>query len=251
MKRSAVLFLSFLVLASFILSACGQARPSETVRVVLDATWPPFEMTDEQTKEVIGLDIDLMNAVAEKAGFEVEFINIGFDTALAGLAQCQYDASISAISITDERKEEMLFSNPYFTAGQLVTVNTSNTDITGIESLVGKKVGAQIGTTGAIEAEKIEGVVYSGYDSIDLAFLDVMNGQLDAVIADNTLALGYIAQNPDKLKAAGDVFTGENYGVAVCKEKPELVEKINQALAELESEGYLEELTEKWFGSVE
>lgn len=251
MKRRAVLFLSILVLASFILSACGQARSSETVRVVLDATWPPFEMTDEQTKEVTGLDIDLMKAVAEKAGFEVEFINIGFDSALAGLAQCQYDASISAITITDDRKAQMLFSDPYFTAGQMVTVNASNTDITGVESLVGKKVGAQIGTTGATEAENIEGVIYSGYDSIDLAFLDVMNGQIDAVIADNTLAIGYIGQNPDKLKAAGGVFTGEDYGIAVCKEKPELLEQINEALTDLKAEGYIDELSNKWLASTE
>ena len=251
MKRPAVLFLSILVLASFILSACGQARPSETVRVVLDAPWPPFEMTDEQTKEVTGLDIDLMKAIAEKAGFEVEFINISFDSALAGLAQCQYDASISAITIDEDRKKQMLFSDPYFTAGQMVTVNTGNSDITGVESLVGKKVGAQIGTTGAIEAENIEGVIYSGYDSIDLAFLDVMNGQIDAVIADNTLAIGYIDQNPDKLKAAGDVFTGEDYGIAVCKEKPELLEQINEALADLKAEGYIDELSEKWLTSAE
>ncbi|RPI85288.1 MAG: basic amino acid ABC transporter substrate-binding protein [Chloroflexi bacterium] len=250
MKRRTVLFLSILVLASFILSACGQAGPSEPVRVVLDATWPPFEMTDEQTKEVTGLDIDLMKAIAEKAGFEIEFINISFDSALAGLAQCQYDASISAISIDEDRKKQMLFSDPYFTAGQMVTVNASNTDITGVDSLVGKKVGAQIGTTGAMEAEAIEGVVYSGYDSIDLAFLDVMNGQIDAVIADNTLAIGYIGQNPDKLKAAGDVFTGEDYGIAVCKEKTELLDQINEALADLKAEGYIDELSDKWLATA-
>jgi polar amino acid transport system substrate-binding protein len=203
-------------------------------------------MVDEATKEVTGFDIDLINAVAEKAGFEIEIINIGFDSALAGLAQCQYDVSISAITIDEERKKNMLFSEPYYQAGQIVTVSAGNTEISSKDDLAGKKVGAQIGTTGAMEIEAIDGVIFSGYDSVDLAFLDVMNGQIDAVIADDALAQGYINQNPDKLKAVGEPFTDESYGIAVCKEKTELLESIDAALADLKAEGFIDELTQKW-----
>lgn len=245
MNKRIFILVSLLVLASLLLSACGQASVKK-VKVVMDATWPPFEMLDEKTKEPIGFDVDLMKAVAAKAGLDVEFVNIPFDSMLTGMAQCQYDAAISAITITDERKNSMLFSEPYFAAGQIVTVRKDNSDITGKDSLSGKKIGAMIGTTGAIEAEKIQGAEYKAYDTIDLAFLDVMNGQLDAVIADNPLAIGFIGKNAEKLKAVGEVFTDENYGIAVCNKQPELLEKINKGLADVIKEGGVDKLTTQW-----
>src|SRR4030065_1614006 len=171
--------------------------------------------------------IDLMKAIAEKGGVEVEFINVSWDPLLAGMAQCQYDASIAAMTITDDRKQSFNFSEPYFAAGQVVTVRLDNTDITGKDTLSGKTVGAQIGTTGAIETEKIAGATLKTYDDIGLAFQDLMNGQIDAVVADNPLALGYVGENEDKLKTAGNIFTEENYGIAICKSKADLVIKIN------------------------
>jgi polar amino acid transport system substrate-binding protein len=187
-----------------------------------------------------------MNAIAIKEGLQVEFVNIPFDSALTGMAQCQYDVAISAITITDERKKSMLFSDPYFSAGQIVTVAKDNQDINSKDDLPGKKIGAMIGTTGAIEAEKIQGAEYKAYDTIDLAFLDVMSGQLDAVIADNPLALGFIGQNPEKIKAVGPVFTDENYGIAACNKKPELLDKINKGLAAVKADGVIDQLVQKW-----
>jgi len=245
MKRAIVLVLGLIVLASLVLAGCKAAGP-EKVRVVMDATWPPFETLDETTKAPIGFDVDLMNAIATKEGLQVEFVNIPFDSALTGMAQCQYDVAISAITITDERKKSMLFSDPYFSAGQIVTVAKDNQDINSKDDLPGKKIGAMIGTTGAIEAEKIQGAEYKAYDTIDLAFLDVMSGQLDAVIADNPLALGFIGQNPDKIKAVGPVFTDENYGIAACNKKPELLDKINKGLAAIKADGVIDQLVQKW-----
>jgi polar amino acid transport system substrate-binding protein len=203
-------------------------------------------MVDENTKEIVGLDIDLMNAIAERAGFKVEYINVSWDPLLAGMAQCQYDAAISAMTITPERAESFAFSEPYFSAGQVVTVRADNTDINGREDLAGKTVGVQLGTTGDIEAQKITGVTVKNYDDIGLAFQDLMNGQVDAVIADNPLALGYIGQNPDQLRVAGEVFTDEFYGIAVCKTNTDLLNRINEALSELIAEGYIDELTQTW-----
>ncbi len=228
-----------------LLAACAPAA-SNKVRVVTDATWPPFEMLDESTKEIQGLDMDIMKAIAADQGFEVEFINVPFDSALAGLSQCQYDAGISAITITEDRKKTMAFSDPYFEAGQIITVNVANTEINSVEDLKGKKVGAQIGTTGAIEAGKIEGVDFVGYDTIDPAFLAVMSNQIDAVIADNPLALGYVSKNSDKLKTVGNIFTEENYGIAVCPKNTELLAKINKGLANVKASGKIDELSKTW-----
>jgi ABC-type amino acid transport substrate-binding protein len=246
MKRFLFLFAIALTLL-ILLSGCAQK--TEKVRVATDATWPPFESVNEETKEIEGFDIDLLNAIAEKADLEIEFINVGFDPLLAGMAQCQYDAAISAMTITEERKQKMLFSDPYFEAGQIVTVRIDNTDITSKDALAGKVAGAQLGTTGAIEIEQMDNVTLKTYDDIGLAFQDLMNGQIDAVVADNPLALEYVGKNPDKLKTAGDVFTDESYGIAVCKDEEELLAKINAGLKAVKTEGTVEELIEKWLSN--
>ena len=243
MKRICLLAIVSLVLVG-LLSGCGQG--TDTVLVATDATWPPFESINEQTKEIEGFDIDLLNAVAERAGLEIEFVNVGFDPLLAGIAQCQYDAAISAMTITEERSEKMLFSDPYFEAGQVVTVKTDNSDISGIDALIGKTVGAQIGTTGSIIVGDIGGATLKTYDDIGLAYQDLMNGQIDAVVADNPMALGYVNKNPGKLKTAGKVFTEEFYGIAICMGNTELQSKINAGLKAVQDEGLIEELIQKW-----
>jgi polar amino acid transport system substrate-binding protein len=244
MKRSSLYILAVLVLTALLVTGC--ASKTDKITVVMDATWPPFEYVDEATKELAGFDVELMQAIAEKEGLEIEFQNVGFDSLLAGLSKCQYDAAISAITITEERKETIAFSDPYFEAGQIVTVRIDNTDITGKDSLTGKIVGAQLGTTGAIELEKMAGVTLKTYDDISLVYQDVMNGQIDAAVADNPLAIEYVGKNPDRLKTVGEVFTDENYGIAVCKTKPELVEKFNHGLKALMDDGTVDQLAVKW-----
>jgi polar amino acid transport system substrate-binding protein len=244
-KRTITILLSLFVLVSFLLSACAQA-PTKKVSVATDATFPPFETVNENTKELEGFDVELMKAIAAKGGFEIEFKNIGFDPMLAGLSQCQYDAAIAAITITDERKKEMLFSEPYINAGQIVTVKKDNTTIKSKDDLVGKKVGAQLGTTGAIEIQSIKDAELKTYDSYDLAFLDLSNGQIDAVVADYPTALGFVGQNSDKLMVVGDVFTDESYGVGVCKTNTALLDKINKGLKAAKDDGTIAKLEEKW-----
>ena len=249
-----------ILLTTAALAACAPAAtpapeepPAEmmTVKVATDATFPPFETVDEYTKELTGFDVELMNAIAAEAGFTIEWVNIGFDPMLAGLADCQYDAAIAAITITPERQEVMLFSEPYINAGQIVTVKADNAAINGKDDLTGKTVGAQLGTTGAIEAEKIDGVTLKTYDSYDLAFLDLANGQIDAVIADYPTALGFVGQSPDKIKVVGEVFTEESYGIAVCKTNTELLDKMNAGLAAVREAGLISELEQKWLAGSE
>ena len=243
MKRIFLLAMIGLVLIGLL---AGCAEKTEKVLVATDATWPPFESVNEQTKEIEGFDIDLLNAIAEEAGLEIEYVNVGFDPLLAGIAQCQYDAAISAMTITEERKQKMLFSNPYFEAGQIVTVRIDNSDISGKDSLGGKTVGAQIGTTGAIIIGDMDDVTLKTYDDVGLAFQDLMNGQIDAIVADNPLALEYVNKNSNKLKTAGEVFTEEYYGIAICKDNTELQAKINAGLKAVKAEGLIEELIQKW-----
>ena len=245
MKRIMMILPGLLFVCGLLLIGCGPSVP-DTIRVATDATWPPFEYLDDESKALVGLDIDLMRAIGEKAGFQVEFIHVSFDTLLTGMVQCQYDAAISAITITPDRAIDYAFSDPYFEAGQIIVVRVGYIDILRPEDLAGKTVGVQRDTTGEEEANKIEGAIVRQYDDIELAFQDLMNVQIDAVIADNPMALAVLGAHPDLLTTVGQTFTDENYGIAVCKSNQDLVESINEALVALKAEGFIDELTQTW-----
>jgi len=251
MKGKFWTLVSLFVAISMVLTACAPAAtPTPAARklkitVATDATWPPFEYVDEETKEIVGFDIELMNAIAKSADFEVEFINVGWDPLLAGMATGHY-AAISAMTITEERKKSWDFSDPYYNAGQLIGVQIDNETIKGPADLSGKVVGAQIGTTGAMEVEKIAGATLKTYDEIPQAMLDLINGQIDAVVADNPLVAGYVGKYPTKIKSVGEPFTEEYYGIAVKKGAPEVLEAINKGLKAVMDQGLIAQLDAKW-----
>lgn len=246
-RKTTYMIFAAIIIAALTLSACGAAATEKTkIRIATDATYPPFETVDETSKEMVGFDIDLIKAVAEQAGLDYELVNVNFDPLLAGISQCQYDAAISAITITAERKQSMAFSTGYINAGQIVTINTENTEIKTVADLVGKSIGVQIATTGSIEADKIEGANVKTYDTVDLAFLDLMNKQVDAVVADYPTSLAFVKANEGKIITTGEPFTEEVYGIAVCKTNTALLDKINAGLKALQEKGTIKELETKW-----
>jgi len=229
------------------------AASEDVIRIATDATWPPFEMVDEESKELTGFDIELVNAIAEEEDLKIEFINVAFDAVIAGLSQCQYDAGASGISITEERKGTMLFSDPYYAVGQIMTINEGVTGLVNKEDFKGKTIGAQTGTTGALMAQEWEEeglITYKGYDTIDLAFMDLKNKQIHAVLTDNTVAEGYV-NSLGGLQTVGDLYSSENLGFAFCKKQTELQAKFNDALKKLQESGKVDELVEKYFAVVE
>ncbi|MDY6867954.1 MAG: basic amino acid ABC transporter substrate-binding protein [Chloroflexota bacterium] len=244
MKKN-YLFSLIAILMLSLLASCTQK--SDELVVATDATFPPFEYIEEDSKDIVGFDIDLMNAIAEKADLDIVYKNVAWDPLLAGMADCQYDMAISAMTITAARAEQFSFSDPYINAGQIVAVQIDNETIAGPDDLPGKTVGAQLGTTGAMEIEAIEDTTLKVYDTYELAFLDLANGQIDAVVADYPLAVAFVSQNADSLKLVGEVFTDENYGIAFCKGNTELIEKVNAALADLKDEGLIDELVQEWY----
>ena len=244
MKRKSLLLFSIVMILSMVLSACssGAANQAAKIRVATEATYPPFESVDENSKQLVGFDIDLFKAIAAKENLQVEFVNTPFDSVLAGISTCQFDAAISAMTITDERKKTMAFSDPYVNAGQLITVSVNNTDIKGVADLKGKKIAVQLGTTGEIEAKKIEGATVKPFDTADLAFLELVNGQVDATVVDSPTSMIYVNKYKDKIKAAGAPFTNEQYGIAVCKKNASLLKSINAGLAAVKADGTVEKL---------
>jgi polar amino acid transport system substrate-binding protein len=217
-----------------------------------DATYPPFESVDANTNEIVGFDVDLMNAIAELINIEPEFQNADFSTIFAALQSGQFDAVMSAATITPERQEIVNFSEPYIDVGQLVVVQTDNADIQSYENLAdGAIVGVQTGTTGetaALEEANVSDGNLRRYQTIDVAFADLANGTIDAIVADGPTVGNYTSQEryQNQVKIVGEPFTTESYGIAVPKEDTELLNAINAALAQLKENGTIDQLREQY-----
>ncbi len=237
-----------MLIFSLIMASCSKPASSpigSTIQVATDATVPPLENLNKQTEKFEGLDIDLMNAIAARQNFEVVYKNVPFGRLLTDMAAGKYDAAISSIIITDERKKDMLFSNPYFAAGQVIVVNLDNNTITGKDNLSGQ-VGVITNTIGEVEVKKIKAVTAVSYDKLSQAFLDLVTGDLNAIVCDNPTALQYVGKNTDKFKIVGKPLTEESFGIAVAKGKTDLLDKINNGLKTVKSEGLIDKLSEKW-----
>jgi polar amino acid transport system substrate-binding protein len=238
------------VVAGFAFAGGGKEPTGGKPHIVIatDATWPPMEMVDEN-KEIVGFDIDLMKAAAEKGGFTVEFQNTAWDGIFAGLAAGEYDGVMSSVTITEERKETMDFSVPYINAGQILVVPQATSGVKTLANLKGKSVGAQIGTTGSFEIEKVSGVELRTYDEIGLAFEDLVNGRIDALVADTPVAADFALMNPNykgKMKIVGEPFTEEYYGVAVKKGNKQILDTINKGLNAVLNTNTYNKIEDEW-----
>jgi polar amino acid transport system substrate-binding protein len=219
--------------------------------IASDATWPPMEFLDE-SKNIVGFDVDLIAAIAKDQGFEYELKNTAWDGIFAGLEGGAYDAILSSVSITDERKAKYDFSDPYLGANQAVVVRADDTAIKSEADLAGKTIGAQIGTTGAFEIDKVKAadkITEKTYDEIGLAFADLANGRIAGVVCDNPTAAQYALQNDTykgKLKIVGDRFTEEYYGVAVKKGNAKVLDVLNAGLKKVLDSGANKAIEDKW-----
>jgi polar amino acid transport system substrate-binding protein len=240
--------LTALLLAAVVLGFGACTKGTSKIVIATDATWPPMEMVDE-AKNIVGFDIDLMNAAAKAGGFEVEFKNTAWDGIFAGLEGGKYDAVMSSVTITDERKQTMDFSVPYINAGQILVVKNAVSGVEKLADLAGKTAAAQIGTTGAFEIDKVPDVKKKEYDEIGLAFADLANGRVDAVVCDTPVAAQYALQNDEykgTLKIVGLPFTEEYYGVAVKKGNKKVLDAINKGLKKVLDAGEDKAIADKW-----
>jgi len=188
-----------------------------------------------------------MKAIAKEAGFEVEFIDTPFDGIFVALQSGDFDAVISATTITEERAQIVDFSEPYFDAGLAVAVREDSSYQTP-DDLEGQPIGVQLGTTGDMEATSRYGEEnVRRYDDVLLAFQALVSGDVEAVVNDLPVTKGYIAANPDAgIRIIEGMLTSEQYGIAVNKERPELLEAINKGLAAVKASGEYDAIYEKW-----
>lgn len=228
------------------------ALAAKKIVFATDSTWPPLELVNE-SKEITGYSIEYMKAVAKEAGFEAEFKSTAWDGIFAGLAAGKYDAIVSSVEMTDERKKAMDFSESYYKVTQALIVPADSPAKT-IEDMKGKTVGAQISTTGHMAVKKVKGVKDKSYDEIGMAIEDLVNGRLQGVVTDDPVAGYFALKKPEyqgKLKIVSKVPTVHDgfYGVAVKKGNKEVVELLNKGIKAVKAKGIDKELKAKWIGA--
>ncbi|PIZ45534.1 basic amino acid ABC transporter substrate-binding protein [candidate division WWE3 bacterium CG_4_10_14_0_2_um_filter_41_14] len=216
-----------------------------TIVIGTDATYPPMESLDDNDN-LVGYDIDLGKKIAETLGVTATFKNIEWDSLFTALENGEVDVVISAVTINDERKLLYSFSDAYLNAGQVIITQKSNTTISNVTDLNGKKIAVQKGTTNETEAKKYtsEDLVMS-YDNFEDATTALVNGQVDSIFSDLTNAKGILQDNPT-LKIVSSPFTNDFYGIVIRSNETDLTTRINEALNSLRQQGFLVFLQQKW-----
>ena len=226
------------------------ALADDTIIVATNPEYPPFEYVEGD--ETVGYDIDLWKAIAEKLGVAYEIEAMDFDAVISSVAANPNTIGISGISITDERKLTVNFSEGYINAG-LVVIVKADSGLETADQLKGKLIGVQLGTTSDFAAEEITGMEnVAQYKTFLNAVMDLQGNKLDAVIIDKPVGQAILASLNDPNLVIVDMGLQADWsGIEVNKNNPELLAKINAALAELEAEGFFEQLAVKYFSSSE
>lgn len=207
-----------------------------------NAEFPPYEYHDGD--KIVGIDMDIADAIAKKLGLEVQIEDIAFDSVILEVTSGKADIGLAGISATDERKQSVDFSDTYTTSKQLIIVK-DDSPIKGSKDLEGKTVGVQTGTTGDILASDIKDVKPERYDKGMDAVQALSQGKVDAVIIDSEVAKKFVEETSG-LKVLDEAFADENYAIAIKKGNKELLDSVNKALSELKSDGTIDSIIAKY-----
>jgi len=256
-KRFSLILVISLIIGVFTLTGCGSTAPvpnastppvvPKVLKVGSDIAYAPFEFMDANMKPV-GFDIDLMDAIAKDMGYTTKYETSGFDGLPLTLSSGKYDAAISAMTITPDRAKSVLFSDKYFLATQYIAVK-KDSSIKSVKDLKGKRVGVQNTTTGQ-DAVIALGINPKKYDTTPDALTDLVNGSLDAVVADSPVVLYFIKEKPSaNIVAIPGDFPKEYYGIPMKLDNKDLAAKINASLKTVISNGKYNEIYKKWFNA--
>lgn len=268
MKRFS--FLALAILFILILAACGSKetggsseKAEETggiesgdglkepgvLRVGFEGTYRPFNFMGDNNKDYEGFDVDISNELAKRMDVETEFVATSWDSLIGGLKSDKFDVIIAQMTVTEERKESVDFTDPYVVTGSVLITREDTDDITKLEDIKGKKVGAGAGTTFAEVAESVDGANVTLYKTVNEYLQDLINGRLDVIINDQLLMSYNIKEESLPVKVASEILNEDEIAMAVKKGNTELVEKLNEELAAMIEDGTYEEIYRKWFDS--
>ena len=248
MKLSKSRILVAVVLAAVLMSvlaSCG--GPKEDLVMATNAAFPPYEYRDEGDK-IIGIDAEIMEAIAKEIGMNLVIEDMEFDSIIPAVQSGKADVGAAGMTITDERLQTIDFSKSYTTAKQVIIV-PADSAIASPDDLNGKIIGVQLGTTGDLymtwdyEDEGLATV--ERYNKGNEAVLALSQGKIDAVVIDNEPAKVFVEQT-EGLKILETEYVIEEYALAISKDKPELLEKVNNALTKLQDNGSIQKIIDKY-----
>ena len=263
MKKLTALLAMFVFALGLLAAGCGggEKKTAEGKDPVLtkdelivgtEPSFAPFEFPKKNSEELTGFDIELIQALAKDMGYKKTTIkSMGFDALIPAVNNGNLDVGMSGFTITEERKKQVLFTDSYYKAGLGLVVRKEVNDVKSVDDLKGKTVAVQLGTTGALYAEKLKdkGVTVKTFNTSDLACLELKTKGADAVISDKPVLQYFLAQGgSDYAKMVGTGLTTEDYGIVVSKKHPQLQAALNKSLANMKKNGEYDKLYEKWFG---
>ena len=250
-KLLALLLTAALVVTVF--AGCGKNSSAEsnnssadskkTITMGTNATFPPFESVDD-SGNIVGLDADIAAAIAEKLNMKLVIKDMDFDSLIPSVKGGSIDFAMAGMTVTEDRLENVDFSDTYAHATQVVIVK-EDSDIASPDDLEGKKIGVQLGTTGDIYAGDIKDATVERYNKGFEAVQALTQDKIDAVVIDGEPAKVFVKEN-EGLKMLDEAFTEEDYAIAVAKGNDELLDKINTALGELKDSGELDKIVDKY-----
>ena len=219
------------------------AESKGTLVMATNAEFPPYEFHDGG--EIVGIDVEIAAAIAKEMGMDFEVEDIAFDSIIPEVQSGKADFGAAGMTVTEDRKQSVDFSDTYATATQVIIVKDDNTEIASPDDLTGKTIGVQLGTTGDIYASDIEEATIEQYNKGFEAVQALTQNKIDAVIIDGEPAKVFVSEN-EGLKILDEAFTTEEYAICVKKGNTELLEGINAAIASLKESGELQEIVDKY-----
>jgi cystine transport system substrate-binding protein len=249
LTRIAALLVTLLCIAAAQAGTLDDIKARGTIRIGLEGTYPPFNYVDEKG-DLVGFEVDLAKALADRLGVKPDFQPGKWDGLLAALDVKRTDVVINQVTITPERQQKFLFSDPYTVSGIQIIVRQGTTGITKPADLKGKAVGVVLGTTyEKWLRENAAGADVRTYDDDPTRNQDLLVGRTDAILNDRLIVGNLIKQYGGKLVAAGEPFATQRQAIAMRKDSPDLAGAINQALGAMRAEGTLRTISERWFGA--
>ncbi len=221
---------------------------TNTVKVAFEGTYPPFNYMDEKN-EFAGFDVDISKELANRLGVEAEFIATKWDGLIGGLKADKFDIVIGQMTVTEDRKKSVDFTDPYVITGSVLVTREDTDDITELDDIKGKKVGTGGGTTFEEVANSVDGAEVKLYKAVGDYIQDLTNKRLDVIINDQLLMSYNIQENNLPIKISSDILNKDEIGMAVNKGNEDFVEKVNEALDAMREDGTYNEIYKKWFGT--
>jgi cystine transport system substrate-binding protein len=223
-------------------------KESKVLKVGFEGTYPPFNFLNDKQK-YDGFDVDISKEIAKRIGVKAEFVATKWDSLLGGLKSDKFDIIIGQMSVTEERKKSVDFTDPYVVTGSVLVTRKDTSNITKLEDIKGKNVGVGGGTTFEEVAKSVDGANVKLYKTVNDYIADLENNRLDVIINDQLLMSYNIKEKSLPIKITSGILNKDEIGMAIKKGNEDFVKKVNKSLADIKEDGTYKEIYKKWFGT--